>query len=90
MFKENRIGTIEISGGLILGNLCNTDDLLLVFGRLVVLRCEHMVLRDVFKIEAYSPDFDIVPNGSMPPEYIAIITTHENGRPSSVVFKKLT
>lgn len=79
MIRDNRVGIIEVSGCLVHDENIDINELLMVFSKLVVLRCEYMFCSDVFKVEAYSPDFDIVPEGIVPPKYRAIFKREEDG-----------
>jgi len=79
MIRDGRIGIVGVAGCLVREDNFDMNELLALFGRLIVLRCEYIFYSDMFEIQAYSPDFDIVPEGAIPPRYIAIITKDENG-----------
>lgn len=52
----------------------------------VVLRCEHRYDMNAFEYILIHPDFDVVPVGGMPNDYVIII--HQNGDERSFEWKR--
>lgn len=49
-----------------------------IMSNLIVLRCEHAVIRDKFRVDAVSRRFDAVPPNTIPPRYDVEITRKDN------------
>lgn len=45
-----------------------------LMSRIVVVKCDHNACTDELEYWAYSDEFDMVENGSLPPEYRAVFT----------------
>lgn len=71
LFAENRVGQFSISEAVLRER---ATDLLPFFGRMVIVRCEHLYASRRLHYSAFSPEFAPVPEYQQPPEYVIGIT----------------
>ena len=79
---RNRKGTFRVSAGLI---DTNPEIIMMVLARCLVVRAEILIMYDCVEYCAYSPEFDIVPEGVVAPEYRVEIT-EDDARSKSIMF----
>lgn len=73
---SHRVGSFEMDYDLV-----HRDPLsaLAVLEKCIVFRCEHNFCSCRLRYEALHPDFDLVPEGTLMPDYWAEITHHDDG-----------
>ena len=64
---KQRRGMFKITRQLL--EECDTQKMLELFGNFIILRAEHMFIDDSIEYQAYSPLFDILPEGAVTPWY---------------------
>ena len=73
---EHRYGTLKIHSDLIRQQ---PDEIMAALSRCLVVRAEHLFVGDVIEYSAFSPEFDQLPGGQIPPEYLIVCTRHDDG-----------
>lgn len=81
--RGHRIGRFEIEGKA----FSEWELYLPIFAKCFVVRCEYMVATETFEVEAFSPLFEVVKEGTIPPRYEVIIL--ESGGAQQVIARKI-
>lgn len=78
----NRKGFFKISRSTIDKH---PEAVMMVMARCVVVRAESLFIYDVVEYHAYSPEFNVVQEGALAPEY-RIVTTEDEAGSISIMF----
>ena len=73
---EERYGKFTIPADLVHNH---QESILLVMGTVIVLRCEYNFVTNIFEYEAWSPSFERVSFGEIPPQYTLTVSSDEEG-----------
>lgn len=73
---RHRVGTFDMDSDLVYRDPASA---VVVLAGCIVFRCEHHFYANRLRYEALHPEFDLVPEGEVMPEYWAEITRHDDG-----------